>query len=368
MRGGRDRGLEARLRELRAPDEAAAEERSLAVVRAAYADHVPLRPSRGARRLGVAVMCGVAALAIGLSPAGAKVGDLVSDVFTGSPGEPHAKPELRSLPTSGRLLVQSAKGPWVVESDGAKRLLGDYRDAVWSPHGRFIAATDGDQLVALEPDGTVRWTVTAPGPVTKPRWSPCCDTPYPDYRIAYLSGDNLRVVDADGSDDRPVANRVAPLAPGWRPAGHAHVLTYVDLLKRTRTVDVDTGVKTRVLPGGVVSMIAEETGRRVVSPDGTAVAEVSSSHGRDRLTLQRPSQPGSRVLFAARGHLTGPTWSPDGKWLLVGWPAADQWLFIPVDRSDEPVAIGRIAEQFSPGESSASAFPHVLGWAPAPSG
>jgi len=364
--GRRDRDLEARLRQLRAPDEEAAEERSLEIVRAAYADHGPLRPSRGARRIGLAVACGAAALAIGLSPAGAKVGDLVSDVFSPSPGEPHAQTQLRSLPAPGRLLVRSAQGPWVVQEDGAKRLLGDYHDAAWSPHGLFVAATDGKQLVALQPDGTVRWTVTAPAPVSEPRWSACCDKPYPDYRIAYLSGDDLRVVDADGSDDRLVARRVAPLAPAWQPGGH--VLTYVDLLKRTHSVNVDTGSTMRVLPGGVVSMIADATGRRVVSPDGTAVAAIASAHGRDQLTLRRDNAHGPRVLFAARGHLTGPTWSPDGRWLLVGWPAADQGLFIPVDRGEKPEVIGHVSEQFSPGATSAAAFPRVLGWAPAASG
>jgi hypothetical protein len=362
----RDHELERRLRELRAPDEAEAEERSLDVVRAAYADHVPLRPSRGTRRIGVAVACGAAALAIGLSPAGAKVGDFVSDVFSPSPGEPNAKPELRSLPAPGQLLVESAQGPWVVQEDGSKRLLGNYGYAVWSPHGRFVAATNGHELVALAPDGTVRWTIGAPGRIAQPRWSLCCDEPFPYYRIAYLSGDDLRVVDADGSDDRLVASRVAPLAPAWRPGADGHVLTYLDRFKRTHTVDVDSGATTVAHPGDADALFAAAVERRAISPDGSAVASLESSHGRDRLVLEREGGSESRLLFAARGHLTGPTWSPDGRWLLVGWPKADQWLFIPVNRHDDPVAIGRISEQFTPGAPDSGAFPRVLGWAPEP--
>jgi hypothetical protein len=70
----------------------------------------------------------------------------------------------------------------------------------------------------------------------------------------------------------------------------------------------------------------------------------------------------ARSLFSARGPLTGPTWSPDGRWLLVGWPAADQWLFIAAERPDRVVAFDRISEQFDPGGDGAARFPRVAGW------
>ena len=76
-----------------------------------------------------------------------------------------AKPALRSLPAAGELLVESEQGPWIVREDGSKRLLGDYEEASWSqPRGLYVAATDGRTLLAVEPDGTVRWTITAPAP------------------------------------------------------------------------------------------------------------------------------------------------------------------------------------------------------------
>jgi hypothetical protein len=355
-----DRDLERQLRGLRAPDEEAVEERSLEVVRAAYEDHTPPHPSRSMRRLAVATCCGVVALAIGLSPAGAKVGDLVSDVFDREPaGEPNAKPQLRSLPADGQLLVQSEQGLWVVHADGSKRLLGSYEDAEWSPHGLFIAAADGNDLVALEPDGTVRWTVTAPDAVTSPRWSPCCDRPFPDYRIAYLSGRDLRVVDADGSDDRLIARGVRP-ALAWSRQGH--LLSYVTSGGQAKSVDVDTGNEGVGSDGALAA-----DARAVQSPVGRDRSLVRSTPVRSRLELVR-AEGGRRTLFDAPGRLIGPTWSPDGRWLLVGWPAADQWIFIPVERGEKPVAIGRISEQFAPGAASATGFPHVLGWGPAPPG
>jgi hypothetical protein len=70
----------------------------------------------------------------------------------------------------------------------------------------------------------------------------------------------------------------------------------------------------------------------------------------------------ARPMFSARGDLTGPTWSPDGRWLLVGWPAADQWLMIEADRPRHVVAFDRISEQFDPGGNGHAAFPRVDGW------
>ena len=178
------------------------------------------------------------------------------------------------------------------------------------------------------------------------------------------------MVDADGSDDRLVARRVAPLAPVWRVGVHAHVLTYVDRFKRTHTVDVDSGEARAPRPGDVDPLLAAAaaTGRRAVSPDGSTLATIEAVHGRDRLVIERRGHGGSRVLFAAPGNLTGPTWSPDGQWLLIGWPAADQWLFIPVGGDEEPIPVGHIADQFTPGATSPSAFPGVLTWAPEPPG
>ena len=70
------------------------------------------------------------------------------------------------------------------------------------------------------------------------------------------------------------------------------------------------------------------------------------------------------MLFSARGELASPTWSPDGRWLLVGWPDADQWLFIPTERPRRVVAFDRISEQFDPGGigGRAAASPASSGW------
>lgn len=361
----REPDLGRRLRDVRVPDEDGAQERAWEIVRAAHAERSPVAQPRRTRRLALAAAGGLAVLAIGLSPAGAKVGDLVSDVV--GIGEEDARPALRSLPAAGELLVESGQGPWIVQEDGSKRLLGEYGEATWSPRGLFVAVADGKALVAVEPDGTVRWSIPAPGPVHDPRWSPS------GYRIAYRSGDDLRVVAGDGTGDELVARDMAPVAPAWRPidldskiaAGEpgSHVLTYVDGEKRIQTVNVDTGAR---VPGTTRDLEQLSTpptggpGKRATSPDGSRLAALEHVGRRDQLVVLQGAH--KEVLFSSHGVLTGPTWSPDGRWLLVGWPAADQWLFIEAERPRHVVAFDRISEQFDPGAAGEATFPRVSGW------
>src|SRR5207253_3710788 len=87
-------------------------------------------------------------------------------------GVRNAQRELVRLPAPGRLLVQSTRGAWIVQRDGSRRLLGRYRDASWSPHGKYVAGVlHGTELVALEPTGPVRWEKPHKQRLALPRWS-----------------------------------------------------------------------------------------------------------------------------------------------------------------------------------------------------
>ncbi len=350
----RDRELERRLRELEAPDEAEAEARAWPVVREAYAERVPVRPAPRMRRLVLIAAGGAAALAIGLSPAGAKVGEFVEDVV--GIGEEDAKPALRSLPAAGELLVESEEGPWIVREDGSKRLLGEFDEATWSPTGLYVAVTRGNELYALEPDGDPRWSIVAPDAVHDPRWGGVDG----DTRIAYRSGGDLWVVAGDGTGERRLARNVAPTAPLWLQDDLAatHVLAYLDRQGRPNVVDADRGAPLK--PFVARDHVRELSDRWVVSGDPWRAARIHRGHGRSRVILDRGAD--RDVLFSASGRLTGPTWSPDGRWLLVGWPAADQWLFIDADRPRHVIPIDRISEQFDPGGNGAGRFPRPSGW------
>jgi hypothetical protein len=365
MRREHDRELERRLAELPIPGEAEAEERSWEMVRAAYAERTPVRPTYRARRLAIAAAVGAALLAIGLSPAGAKVGDWVRDVV----GEEDAKPELKTLPAAGQILVEGADGVWIVRDDGSKRRLGDYDEATWSPNGVFIAVTDGSRLLAVTPEGEVRWDVEAAATVHDPRWVGT-ET---DTRVAYRSGGDLWVVAGDGTGPHVVARDVAPVAPAWRPlvdtklgGFSGHVLVYRSGSGEIRAVHADLSQEIPNQRGDARLLHASEyrtgAGRLALAPSDRSSARVRTVRGRSELVLPRQAGIRKRVLFSAPGPLTGPNWSPDSRWLLIGWPRANQWLFINADDPTRVKPFENIAEQFGGVASRPGDFPSVAGW------
>jgi hypothetical protein len=393
--------LRRRLRDAPIPDEHGARTRGWRVVRAAFQGQRPaLRAGRAPARLGIAIAVAALALVLVLTPAGAKVVDAVRDVV--QPGEENPRPALTSLPARGDLLVTSSKGPWIVHRDGSKRLLGDYDEATWSPSGLFVAVTRSRELTAVDPIGTVRWSIPSEHPVSDPAWSPS------GIRVAYLSGGSLRVVAGNGTDDHLVTNRVAKVAPAWRPLREplpvgevaygpgTNVLAYADRRGRVTARDVDSGAvlwrtdryiapiralewstdRSRVLvrtdsfvdfldaQGRAVSRVAMPTIDASMSPDGTQVAFIRrTKSGESRLLVTgRDGGGATQSLLSGPGRMTTPTWSPDGRSLLVAWPDADQWVFNDPAHPRRVDPVGHISRQFDPGATGRPPFPEINGW------
>lgn len=63
-----------------------------------------------------------------------------------------------------------------------------------------------------------------------------------------------------------------------------------------------------------------------------------------------------RSALSGPGALTELAWSPDARWLLASWPAADQLVFVRAD-GKRIRAISNAAEQFR-----SSTFPRIEGW------
>ncbi len=385
-----ERRLRQALLDAPVPDARQSEERGLALVRAAYrAEPPPLRPRRrvGVRR-GLQVAVAVGLLAAAISPAGAAVRDWVGEAV--EPDQKPAQPALTSLPAPGRLLVDSARGPWVVHADGSRRLLGDYRESSWSPHGLYVAVTNRTQLAAVDPLGGVRWTLARTGPVRHPAWSP------DGYRIAYLNGPELRVVAGDGSGDRRLEPAVAAVGPAWDPRG-ARMLSFVTQGGRVRTVQADdgrvafeasvaaaptglewspdggrllvvsrTGLEAVDRDGGLAWRAPAPRGTRVlaaaIAPGGERAAAVLASRAGNRGALVILGRGSPRTLFEGPGRFDDVTYSPGGDRLLLTWSGADQWLFLDPRGKRRVVAISDIAAQFDPGTTSPPAFPSVAGW------
>jgi hypothetical protein len=351
-----------------------AEERAWEVVRRAYEERISTSHRTPARnRL---VLAGVAAAVLAgavLSPPGrAVLGELRESV-----GVEHAQPALFSLPAPGRLLVASEAGAWVVADDGSRRRLGEWREASWSPFGRFVVATSPTELAALEPDGKTRWSLARPR-VRFARWGGS----RVDTRIAYLSGSRLRVVAGDGTGDvaqdaRPAA---AQVAPAWRP-GARHVLAYVTAGGRVYVLDTDAGTviwrSARYAHPRALAWSSDGTRLALVTRDtvvlfgsgpepvatrpisGVVAAEfaprglrIALARARDVVILD-----GSRVtrVFAGTGRFSDVAWSPDARWLLVPWRDADQWVFVRVGGAHRIRAVSNVSRQFG-------AFPRVGAW------
>lgn len=299
------------------------EERAWQVTRAAFEERTPMAQRRKPWRP-VLVLAGAAAIAGAVaSPPGQAVLDSIREAV----GVERAQPALFSLPAPGRLLVESADGVWVVQEDGSKRLLEGWREASWSPFGRFVVVARANELAAVEPDGAVRWSLARPN-VRFPRWAGTST----DTRIAYLSGTSLRVVAGDGTGDRLLRKNVAGVAPVWLP-GKGFRLAYTDRRGRQVVLDTDSG---RTLPSGTVPSTGAVVRRR-----GAASEAVLDG----------------RVRFRGTGEFRDVAVSPDGRWLLVTWPTADQWVFVRMSGRRKIDAVSGITRQFGGGR-----FPRIGGW------
>jgi outer membrane protein assembly factor BamB len=380
------RDVQAALLAVQVPDELEAQRRTWAVVRGAYAAREPV-PRRGRRfQLVVAFAVLAALVAAALSPPGRSVGGWIRDRIA---GQEEAEPALFRLPAAGRLLVVSEQGPWLVRPDGSKRLLGSYEDASFSPNGKYVLVTDGRRVLALEPDSDPRWSVTRPTPVADARWGPS-----PGFRVAYREGNTLRVVIGDGTGDRLLAENVAPVAPAWLPEEGRTVLAYAGTDGRVHVVEVDSGEQLwSAKPGAAPDQLVWSSDGAlllVVTPGGRH--PLYRAGGRPAGALQTPSglnvldadfAPGTRdVAYAAfdpdagrsvvvldgqrlqrvEGHLEDVVFSPNGRWLVTGWPEADQLLFIGLPGVRRLDAVSDVRREFDPGGRGATEFPRIVGW------
>jgi WD40-like Beta Propeller Repeat len=367
------------LREVPIPEQEEARRRSHAVVRAAFAEREPTPQRRHYLKPALALVAVAAAAAAAASPPGrAVLGSLRKTVA----GEKRAAPELFSLPSGGRLLVNSPHGPWIVQANGSRRRLGGYRDASWSPHGKYVVVMRPNEVVAVTPKGDVHWTVPRPR-VRFARWGGS----RVDTRVAYLSGRRLHMVAGDGTGDVDLCGEpsAAPVAPEWRPPGLPHVLAYIDAEGRVYVLDADRcSLAWRSAPFQHPLLLRwSQDGRRLLlvtrdklvafddrraRPLGVrsmrGVTDAAFRPGSHELALVRGGEAlalsADRLgatphrLFRVTGRIGQIAWSPNGRWLLVTWPDADQFLFVHGRRIR---AFSGIARQFGGG-----AFPRIGGW------
>ena len=349
--------VEERLREARAPGEREAAARAWAVVQAdALARKPPdgtgraakLRTSR--RRVALA-SAGAAALALAatLTPAGASISRFVDRAMS-APARHHAAPPA-ALPARGRVLVATPTATWVLGAHRARRTFPGLHDPAWSPHGRFVAGVRGGTLTVLTPAGRTVWSLPASG-ARDPSWAP--DGRY----IAYSRSGSLRLVWGNGTHDTAVAEGSGAAAWAWRPGiadspqTFAPELAYVTergtLLLRhmftgkvlwRRHVGPDT-VSLAWSPGGGW-LVAAGHSTRLLRADGWIIGSYGPAQavafaprssrfalaaGKQLLLSRATSPSGIRTVATSRQPFSGPSFSPDGRWLLAA--AGQRWVLV----------------------------------------
>jgi dipeptidyl aminopeptidase/acylaminoacyl peptidase len=111
-----------------------------------------------------------------------------------------------------------------------------------------------------------------------------------------------------------------------------------------------------VSPKKIVVLDRNGRVRRTVTTLGEGFVDAAFQPGTHQLALSLRAGPRSqirvvdvdrpgraRLLFAGPGTFGDFAWSPDGRWLLLSWPTADQWLFL---RGSHVHAVANIKEQF----------------------
>jgi hypothetical protein len=375
-----------RLRNQPLPGEAEAAARSWPVVEAALAEQAAGRRSGGApahaRRAALRIALVAALIAVGLAvaltPAGAWIGDRFKNESKRS------TPAFEALPKGGSVLAMSRTGAYAIGPDGDTQRLGSFSEAGWSPHGLHAIGVDGNRLTAVDPLGTVKWTLVRPRPLHRPAWSTGAG-----FAVAYLEGSTLRVVAGDGAraTDRRVRTRAAAVTPAWRPHSD-RVLTYATESGVIETVDTLSGRTISSSPPSAgaetpLSLAWSRDGRGLVAlwPHAVTVLDTRGHvvrsiglPGSGRALALNPSGRRAAVLVGSRvlglrltgagsaprqlfqGDVDGLAWSANGRRLLLSWRGAGQWLLLGPGR--RITALHGVSRELG----NAGGFPRVVAW------
>jgi Tol biopolymer transport system component len=248
---------------------------------------------------------------------------------------------------------------------------------VWSPDGQRFAFTtpqpDGTwQLATAEPDGS---QLTRLGEGEYPAWSP------DGARLAFGRGDEIWVMNADGTEQRLLVAGASPWSIAWDPDGSRlaymapeatetggegmivspEALWFVDITSGevtqvTRAEVAVAGTNPAWSPDGTRLAIG---GNRLIDESGTVVLQLEQgvtwgltpwSPSGDELALHVDAsievldlESGERRTVARAGMANQLIWSPDGSHLAytAGSAGSDGWQIRVVDAAaGDPVAIG----------------------------
>jgi hypothetical protein len=233
-----------------------------------------LGPSRRRSRGGLVLVAFAVAFAVGAGAAAlAATGNL--HVRIGARAKT-VRPvtTLLAVPPGSHGVAVVAGGKLWLATRGGLRIEGmPVSAAELSPRALYAVVGIGSSLVTLAPGNRRPWVHQTGGRVVGAAWSP--DGLKIAYVVARRGGDELRLIEGDGSPDRLLVRPVRPVRPSWRADSLA--VAYVDARGRGAVFDLSSGRRrtfdTRRC-GGVAREVAYD--RRapalaVVSEHGVAV-------------------------------------------------------------------------------------------------
>lgn len=291
-----------------------------------------LAPARTRSRVELAIALVAIAFALGAGAAAlAATGNL--HVRLGSPAKhERAIPEHLSVPAGTHGIAVVAGGRlWLTTISGLRIEGLPVSTAELSPRALYAVVGIGSSLVALAPGGRRAWVHPTDGRVVAAAWSP--DGLKIAYVVARPRGDELRMIEGDGSPDRLLVRGVRPVRPSWRADSLA--VAYVDGRGRAASFDLRTGSSrafdTRRCggPARVIVYARTAPALAVYSARGVAVVERWSRPPRCQLLGSSASRVAGGWLASGqvvtpgllgRMRVSGLAVGPDGSAVAVAVP------------------------------------------------
>ena len=173
----------------------------------------------------------------------------------------------------------------------------------WSPDGQRIAFVRGDGIHVMNADGSDAVRLTT-GDDNDPAWSP------DGRRIAFVRGDDIHVMNADGSDAVRLTRSGDDNSPAWSPDGRRIAFARGDNVDDIHVMNADgSGVERLTRSGGWYP---------AWSPDGQRIAFFSWRNVFVDIHVMNADGSGPRPLITTYSDNPEPAWSPDGRRIAFG--------------------------------------------------
>jgi hypothetical protein len=235
-------------------------------------------------------------------------------------------------PGNGSIRVTVMTSGDDVPGDYAVRLDGGSTQAIIAANSNFTFAgvptgIHSVTLTALPEDCTTTSNVTdifaipVSGATAHVNFAATCDRGGPmqslgNQQIAFVRGNDIFAVTAEGSDEVRLTNIGANRSPAWSPAGNR--------LAFESARDGSYGLFIRNADGSVVRRTDLPTGKPAWSPDGHTMAFTSAG----QIQIMASDDDGSNpVPVTQQEYVADPSWSPDGRRIAFVTDYASEGLY-----------------------------------------